>query len=80
MSQWHGLARVKFPLARLQAPPEYKSKVAIFAKESILTSKITVLEITDYTKRLMSETFPMREIFIITAGFYLAIKIWFESS
>ncbi|RUT80773.1 ABC transporter permease, partial [Mesorhizobium sp. USDA-HM6] len=36
---------------------------------------ITVLEITGYAKRLMSETFAIMEIFVITAVFYLAINV-----
>ena len=44
-------------------------------KESSLASAITVLEITGYAKRLMSETFAVMDIFIITAAFYLAISV-----
>lgn len=75
MSPWHVFARIKFPLALRQALPSYSSEVAIIVKESSLASTITVLEITGYAKRLMSETFAIMEIFIITATFYLALNI-----
>jgi octopine/nopaline transport system permease protein len=74
MSPWHVFARVKFPLAVRQALPAYSSEVAILIKESSLASTITVLEITGYAKRLMSETFAVMDIFIVTAAFYLAIS------
>lgn len=75
MSSWHVFTRVKFPLALRQALPSYSSEVAIIVKESSLASTITVLEITGYAKRLMSETFAIMEVFIITAVFYLAINV-----
>ena len=75
MSSWHVFARVKFPLAVRQALPAYSSEVAILIKESSLASTITVLEITGYAKRLMSETFAVMDIFIITAAFYLLISV-----
>ena len=75
MSPWHVFARVKFPLAVRQALPSYSSEAAIIVKESSLASTITVLEITGYAKRLMSETFAIMEIFIISAAFYLAMNV-----
>jgi octopine/nopaline transport system permease protein len=75
MSPWHVFTRIKFPLALRQALPSYSSEVAIIVKESSLASTITVLEITGYAKRLMSETFAIMEIFIITAVFYLALNV-----
>ncbi|MCM2475567.1 ABC transporter permease subunit [Rhizobium sp. CG5] len=75
MSPWHTFTRVKFPLAFRQALPAYSSEVAIIVKETSLASTITVLEITGYAKRLMSETFAIMDIFIITAAFYLTINI-----
>jgi octopine/nopaline transport system permease protein len=75
MSPWHIFARVKFPLAVRQALPAYSSEVAIIIKESSLASTITVLEVTGYAKRLMSETFAVMDIFIITAAIYLTISV-----
>ncbi|RUW24908.1 ABC transporter permease subunit [Mesorhizobium sp. M4B.F.Ca.ET.215.01.1.1] len=75
MSAWVVFHRVKFPLALRQALPSYSTEVAVIIKESSLASTITVLEITGYAKRLMSETFAIMEIFVITAVFYLAINV-----
>ncbi len=75
MTPWHVFARVKFPLALRQALPSYSTEVAVIVKESSLASTITVLEITGYAKRLMSETFAIMEIFVITAAFYLVINV-----
>lgn len=75
MSPWIVFTRVKFPLALRQALPAYSSEAAIIVKESSLASTITVLEITGYSKRLMSETFAIMDIFIITAALYLGINV-----
>ncbi len=75
MSPWVVFKRVKFPLALRQALPAYSSEAAIIVKESSLASTITVLEITGYSKRLMSETFAIMDIFIISALLYLAMNV-----
>ena len=75
MSPWIVFCRIKFPLAFRQALPSYSSEVAIIVKESSLASTITVLEITGWAKRLMSETFAIMDIFIITSVFYLTINV-----
>jgi octopine/nopaline transport system permease protein len=75
MSPWVIFQRIKFPLALRQALPSYSTEVAVIVKESSLASTITVLEITGYAKRLMSETFAIMEIFVITAVFYLVINV-----
>ncbi|BCH61938.1 ABC transporter permease (plasmid) [Agrobacterium vitis] len=75
MSPWIVFRRVKFPLALRQALPAYSSEAAIIAKESSLASTITVLEITGYSKRLMSETFAIMDIFIVTAALYLIMNV-----
>ncbi|TIU13902.1 MAG: ABC transporter permease subunit [Mesorhizobium sp.] len=75
MSPWIILRRIKFPLALRQALPSYSSEVAIIVKESSLASTIAVLEITGWAKRLMSETFAIMDIFIITSVFYLTLNV-----
>jgi octopine/nopaline transport system permease protein len=75
MSKWITLLRVRFPLALRQALPAYGNEIAIVVKESSLASTITVLEITGYAKRLMSETFAIIEIFVIASLFYLVINL-----
>jgi octopine/nopaline transport system permease protein len=76
LSPWITFRRIRFPLALRQALPAYSSEVAIIVKESSLASTITVLEITGYAKRLMSETFAIMDIFIIASVFYLAINFF----
>jgi len=75
MTKWTLLRRVRFPLAIRQALPAYGNEVAIVIKESSLASTITVLEITGYAKRLMSETFAIIEIFAIASCFYLVLNV-----
>ena len=75
MSGWVTLHRIQFPLALRQALPAYANEVAMIIKESSLASTITVLEITGYAKRLMSETFAIMEIFILASVFYLVINL-----
>lgn len=75
MSKWVLLRHVRFPLALRQALPAYGNEVAIVIKESSLASTITVLEITGYAKRLMSETFAIIEIFAIASCFYLVLNL-----
>lgn len=75
MTKWTLLRYVRFPLAIRQALPAYGNEVAIVIKESSLASTITVLEITGYAKRLMSETFAIIEIFAIASCFYLALNV-----
>ncbi|MGO8041128.1 ABC transporter permease, partial [Rhizobium leguminosarum] len=70
MSPWHVFTRVKFPLALRQALPAYSSEAAIIVKESSLASTITVLEVTGYAKRLMSETFAIMDIYFLSEGDY----------
>ncbi|WP_131114648.1 ABC transporter permease [Lichenihabitans psoromatis] len=74
MSSWTTLIRIRFPLALRQALPAYGNEVAIIVKESSLASTITVLEITGYAKRMMSETFAVMEVFVMASVFYLAIN------
>jgi octopine/nopaline transport system permease protein len=74
MPPWVTFHRIRFPLAIRQALPAYGNEIAIIIKESSLASTITVLEITGYAKRLMSETYAIIEVFIIASIFYLAIN------
>lgn len=75
MSPWVLLRDVRFPQALRQALPAYGNEVAIVIKESSLASTITVLEITGYAKRLMSETFAIIEVFAIASCFYLILNL-----
>jgi octopine/nopaline transport system permease protein len=75
MSPWVTLHRIHFPLAIRQALPAYANEIAILIKESSIASTITVLEITGYAKRLMSETFAIIEVFVLASIFYLVINL-----
>ncbi len=75
MSRTLTLLLVRLPLAVRHALPAYGNEVAIIVKESSLASTITVLEITGYAKRLMSETFAIIEIFAMASALYLAINL-----
>ena len=74
MSRWIRFRRIRFPLAIRQALPAYGNELSMIVKESSLASTITVLDITGYAKRLMSQTFAVIEIFTIAGLLYLAIN------
>ena len=74
MSPMVAFWRIRLPLAMRIGLPAYASEVVIIVKETSLASTITVLEITGYAKRLMSETFAVLEIFVIASFFYLALN------
>jgi octopine/nopaline transport system permease protein len=74
MSNWVRFRRIRFPLAIRQALPAYGNEITTIIKDSSLASTITVLEITGYAKRLMSETFAVIEVFTIAGFLYLTIN------
>jgi len=49
--------------------------VILLVKGTSLASTITVLEITGYAKRLMSQTFAIFEVFAIAGVIYLALNL-----
>ncbi|WP_181180609.1 ABC transporter permease [Mesorhizobium sp. B2-4-6] len=67
--------RIEFPLAIRQALPAYGNELILIVKGTSLASTITVLEITGYAKRLMSQTFAIFEIFAIAGVLYLVINL-----
>jgi len=67
--------RIEFPLAIRQALPAYGNELILVIKGTSLASTITVLEITGYAKRLMSQTFAIFEIFAIAGAIYLVINL-----
>jgi octopine/nopaline transport system permease protein len=75
MSRALRFRRIEFPLAIRQALPAYGNELVLTLKGTSLASTITVLEVTGYTKRLMSQTFAVFEIFAIAGVFYLAINL-----
>ena len=67
--------RIQFPLALRQALPAYGNEVILMVKGTSLASTITVLEVTGYAKRLMSQTYAIFEIFAMAAVIYLAVNL-----
>ncbi|MFZ5678056.1 MAG: ABC transporter permease [Pseudomonadota bacterium] len=75
MSRSLRLRRIEFPLAIRQALPAYGNELILVVKGTSLASTITVLEITGYAKRLMSQTFAVFEVFALAGAFYLIINL-----
>ncbi|MDX8512112.1 ABC transporter permease [Mesorhizobium captivum] len=75
MSRALRFRRIEFPLAIRQALPAYGNELVLTLKGTSLASTITVLEVTGYAKRLMSQTFAVFEIFAVAGAFYLAINL-----
>lgn len=76
MSRMLRFRRIEFPLAIRQALPAYGNELILVVKGTSLASTITVLEITGYAKRLMSQTFAIFEIFAIAGLLYLVINLF----
>lgn len=75
MSRVLRFRRIEFPLAIRQALPAYGNELVLVVKGTSLASTITVLEITGYAKRLMSQTFAIFEIFAIAGALYLVVNL-----
>ncbi len=75
MSRMMRFRRIEFPLAIRQALPAYGNELVLMVKGTSLASTITVLEITGYAKRLMSQTFAIFEVFAIAGMLYLLLNL-----
>jgi octopine/nopaline transport system permease protein len=75
MSRLLRFRRIEFPLAIRQALPAYGNELILTVKGTSLASTITVLEITGYAKRLMSQTYAVLEVFAIAGALYLATNL-----
>jgi octopine/nopaline transport system permease protein len=75
MSRSLRFRRIEFPLAIRQALPAYGNELVLVVKGTSLASTITVLEVTGYAKRLMSQTYAVLEIFAIAGAFYLVTNL-----
>jgi len=75
MSRLTRFRRIEFPLAIRQALPAYSNELILVVKGTSLASTITVLEITGYAKRLMSQTFAIFEVFAIAGLIYLGLNL-----
>ncbi|MDN5843232.1 MAG: ABC transporter permease subunit [Alcaligenaceae bacterium] len=74
MSHVQAMRRIIFPLAIRQAFPAYSNELVLAIKGTSLASTITVMELTGYAKRLMSQSFLIMETFIIAGTLYLMIN------
>ncbi len=74
MSSWTRFKRVTFPLAIRQGLPAYSNELVIAIKGTSLASTITVMELTGYAKKLMSQNYAIIETFAIAGLLYLAIN------
>jgi octopine/nopaline transport system permease protein len=75
MSRWLRFRRIDFPLAIRQALPAYGNEIILIIKSTSLASTVTVLDITGYAKRLMSETYAIIEIFFFAGALYLLLNM-----
>lgn len=75
MSRAMRFRRIEFPLAIRQALPAYGNELVLTVKGTSLASTITVLEVTGYAKRLMSQTYAVFEIFAIAGALYLVTNL-----
>jgi octopine/nopaline transport system permease protein len=75
MSRILRFRRIEFPLAIRQALPAYGNELVLTVKGTSLASTITVLEVTGYAKRLMSQTFAVFEVFAIAGAIYLVTNL-----
>ncbi|MCZ7467310.1 ABC transporter permease [Rhizobium rhizogenes] len=75
MSPFLRFRRIEFPLVIRQALPAYGNELILVVKGTSLASTITVLEITGYAKRLMSQTFAIFEVFALAGAIYLVINL-----
>jgi len=75
MSRVMRFRRIEFPLAIRQALPAYGNELTLMVKGTSLASTITVLEITGYAKRVMSQTFAIFEVFAIAGVLYMALNL-----
>lgn len=75
MSRVLRFRRIEFPLAIRQALPAYGNELVLVVKGTSLASTITVLEVTGYAKRLMSQTYAVLEVFAIAGALYLVTNL-----
>jgi octopine/nopaline transport system permease protein len=74
MSKWLRFRRIDFPLAIRQALPAYGNEIILVIKGTSLASTVTVMEITGYAKRMMSQTYAIIEIFAMAGVLYLVLN------
>lgn len=66
--------RIIWPIALRQGLPIYGSEVILMVKATSLASIITLTEVTGIAYKLISSTYRVMEIFIVTGAIYLALN------
>jgi octopine/nopaline transport system permease protein len=65
--------RVIWPIALRQGLPVYGSEIILMIKGTSLASIITLTEVTGVSYKLISSTYRVFEIFIVTGAVYLLL-------
>ncbi|WP_284759964.1 ABC transporter permease [Agrobacterium sp. fls2-241-TYG-188a] len=65
--------RIVWPIAVRQGLPVYGSEIILMVKATSLASIITLTEMTGIAHKLISSTYRVFEIFIVTGALYLAL-------
>lgn len=66
--------RIVLPVAIRQMLPAYGNEVILMVKASSLASTITMLELTGITRKIISQTFAVFELFILAGAIYLLLN------
>lgn len=66
--------RITWPIALRQGLPVYGSEVILMVKATSLASIITLTEVTGIAHKLISSTYRVMEIFVVTGAIYLALN------
>lgn len=66
--------RITWPIALRQGLPVYGSEVILMIKATSLASIITLTEVTEIAYKLISSTYRVFEIFVVTGAIYLALN------
>jgi octopine/nopaline transport system permease protein len=67
--------RIIWPIALRQGLPVYGSEAILMIKATSLASIITLTEVTGIAHKLISSTYRVFEIFIVTGAIYLALTL-----
>jgi octopine/nopaline transport system permease protein len=65
--------RIVWPIALRQALPVYGSEMILMIKATSLASIITLTEVTGIAYKLISSTYRVVEIFVVTGAIYLSL-------
>ncbi len=74
MSRVLAFRRIVLPMAIRQMLPAYGNEMILMVKASSLASTITMLEITGVSRKIISQTYAVFEIFILAGAIYLLLN------